>query len=437
MKDILAFVMAGGRGERLMPLTRDRTKPAVPFGGIYRLIDFTLSNCVNSQIYKIIVLPQYKSQSLSDHLEEGWNIFSRKMGHFLKLVPPQQRIGLDWYRGTADSIRQNLYLIERYKPQHVLILSGDHIYKMDYSLFVRYHQEKDADLTISLLEVDKDLAHQVGVAEVDTDFRITAFREKPKTDVKTIPGDPKQVLASMGIYLFRTDILLDVLEANKEDDFGRDIIPRMLDSHRVYAYPYGQQNQIEDVIFLTLENGEREPRLQSRTRDSSYWRDVGTLDAYWNANMDLTGVDPFFNLYGIKWPVHTHQILAPPAKFIFASERPEDFRVGKALDSLVAPGCIISGIVRNSVLAYNVVVRSWATVDESVISDGVVVGRHCKIKKAIIDKQNIIPPHTQIGYNPREDRERFSVTPRGIVTVPKGYFQSEQGQSVRPVVKET
>jgi glucose-1-phosphate adenylyltransferase len=437
MKDILAFVMAGGRGERLMPLTRDRTKPAVPFGGIYRLIDFTLSNCVNSQIYKIIVLPQYKSQSLSDHMEEGWNIFSRKMGHFLKLVPPQQRIGLDWYRGTADSIRQNLYLIERYKPQHVLILSGDHIYKMDYSLFVRYHQEKEADLTISLLEVDKDLAHQVGVAEVNTEFRIKAFREKPKTDVKTIPGDPKHILASMGIYLFRTDVLLEVLEANKEDDFGRDIIPKMLESHRVYAYPYGQQNRIEDIIFVTLENGEREPRLQSRTRDSSYWRDVGTLDAYWNANMDLTGVDPYFNLYGVKWPVHTHQILAPPAKFIFASERPEDFRVGKALDSLVAPGCIISGIVRNSVLAYNVVVRSWATVDESVISDGVVVGRHCKIKKAIVDKRNIIPPYTEIGYNPKEDSKRFSVTPRGIVTVPKGYFQSELGQSVRPILQDT
>ena len=432
MKDILAFVMAGGRGERLMPLTRDRTKPAVPFGGIYRLIDFTLSNCVNSQVYKIIVLPQYKSQSLSDHLEEGWNIFSRKMGHFLKIVPPQQRIGLDWYRGTADSIRQNLYLIERYNPQHVLILSGDHIYKMDYSLFTKYHQEKNADLTISLLEVDKDLAPQVGVAEVNTDFRITAFREKPKTNVKTIPGDPKHVLASMGIYLFRTDILLEILEANKEDDFGHDIIPKMLESHRVYAYPYGQQNRIEDLIFVTLENGEREPRLQSRTRDSSYWRDVGTLDAYWNANMDLTGVDPYFNLYGTKWPVHTHQILAPPAKFIFASERPEDFRVGKALDSLVAPGCIISGIVRNSVLAYNVVVRSWATVDESVVSDGVVVGRYCKIKKAIIDKHNTIPAHTEIGYNPNEDRKRFSVTSRGIVTVPKGFFQSEQGQSARP-----
>ena len=410
-----------------MPLTRDRTKPAVPFGGIYRLIDFTLSNCVNSQIYKIIVLPQYKSQSLSDHLEEGWNIFSRKMGHFLKIVPPQQRIGLDWYRGTADSIRQNLYLIERYKPQHVLILSGDHIYKMDYSLFAKYHQEKNADLTISLLEVDKDLAPQVGVAEVNTDFRITAFREKPKTDVKTIPGDPKHVLASMGIYLFRTDLLLEILEANKQDDFGHDIIPKMLENHRVYAYPYGQQNRIEDLVLVTLENGERETRLQSRTRDSSYWRDVGTLDAYWNANMDLTGVDPYFNLYGTKWPVHTHQILAPPAKFIFASERPENFRVGKALDSLVAPGCIISGIVRNSVLAYNVVVRSWATVDESVVSDGVVVGRYCKIKKAIIDKNNIIPAHTEIGYNPNEDRKRFSVTSRGIVTVPKGFFQSEQG----------
>jgi glucose-1-phosphate adenylyltransferase len=422
MRDILAFVMAGGRGERLMPLTRDRTKPAVPFGGIYRLIDFTLSNCVNSQIYKIIVLPQYKSQSLADHLEEGWNIFSHKMGHFLKIVPPQQRIGLDWYRGTADSIRQNLYLIERYAPQHVLILSGDHIYKMDYSLFAKYHQEKNADLTISLLEVDKDLASQVGVAEVNTDFRIAAFREKPKTDVKTIPGDPKHVLASMGIYLFRTDVLLDALEANKQDDFGHDIIPKMLETHRVYAYPYGKQNQIEDMIFVTLDNGEREPRLQSRTRDSSYWRDVGTLDAYWNANMDLTGVDPYFNLYGTRWPIHTHQILAPPAKFIFASERPEDFRVGKALDSLVAPGCIISGIVRNSVLAYNVIVRSWATVDESVVSDGVVVGRHSRIKKAIIDKHNIIPPHTEIGYNPNEDRKRFPVTSRGIVTVPKGFF---------------
>jgi glucose-1-phosphate adenylyltransferase len=423
MRDTLAFVMAGGRGERLMPLTQDRTKPAVPFGGIYRLIDFTLSNCVNSRIYKIIVLPQYKSQSLNDHLEEGWNIFSRKMGHFLKTVPPQQRVGLDWYRGTADSIRQNLYLIDHNKPEHVLILSGDHIYKMDYGLFIDYHRGKKADLTISLLEVDKGLANQVGVAEVDDDFKIVAFREKPKDAVKPIPGDPNRVLASMGIYLFETDTLVKILQSGDEDDFGRDILPNLLNSYRVYAYPYAQCNRIEDIVFFTSDTGEREPRLETRTRDSSYWRDVGTLDAYWNANMDLTGVDPYFNLYGTKWPIHTNQILAPPAKFIFSNERTDPHRVGKALDSLVSPGCIISGIVRNSVLSCNVVVRSWATVDESVIADDVVVGRDCKIKKAIIDKHNNIPPSTEIGTNPTEDRKRFVVTPRGIVVVPKGYFK--------------
>lgn len=410
-----------------MPLTRDRAKPGVPFGGIYRLIDLPLSNCVNSQIYKIIVLPQYKSQSLNDHLEAGWNIFSNKLGHFLKIVPPQQRLGLDWYRGTADSIRQNLYLVERTRPSHVLILSGDHIYKMDYSLFVSYHLEKDAHLTISLLEVEKELAPQVGVAEVNEDFRILGFQEKPREGAKTIPGDPRNVLASMGIYLFRTETLLEVLENTREDDFGRDIIPGLLDKYRVYAYPYRQQNRIEDYIYVTLDSGERQLQLEHRTRDSAYWRDVGTLDAYWNANMDLTGVDPYFNLYGRKWPIHTHQIPAPPAKFIFANERPEGFRVGKALDSLVAPGCIISGVVRNAVLSYNVVVRSWARVEETVIMDGVVVGRHCKIKKAIIDKDNIIPPHTQIGYNPEDDRRRFTVSTRGIVVVPKGYFQDEGG----------
>ena len=425
MKDTLAFVMAGGKGERLMPLTQDRTKPAVPFGGIYRLIDFTLSNCVNSQIYKIIVLPQYKSQSLNDHLEAGWNIFSHKIGHFLKLVPPQQRIGMEWYQGTADCIRQNLYLIDRYKPSNILILSGDHIYKMDYSLFIRYHKEKEAHVTISFLEVDTELAHQFGVAKGDEAFRILGFQEKPKENVETIPGDPEHVLASMGIYLFRTETLVKILRSSEEGDFGRDIIPRLLDTYRVYAYPYGRKNRIEDYIYVTLEDGEPQLRLEPRTRDSGYWRDVGTLDSYWNANMDLTGVDPYFNLYGQKWPIHTYQVGAPPAKFIFATERQEGFRVGKALNSLVAPGCIISGIVRNSVLAYNVVVRSWATVDESVILDRVVVGRYCKIKKAIIDKDNIIPTRTEIGYNPKEDSKRFTVSPRGIVVVPKGYFNDE------------
>lgn len=423
MKNTLTFIMAGGRGERLMPLTLDRSKPAVPFGGSYRLIDLTLSNCINSQLYKIIVLPQYKSQSLTDHLEDGWNIFNHKLGHFLKIVPPQQRISGDWYRGTADSIRQNLYLIEQTRPRQVLILSGDHIYKMDYSLFLTYHQEKDADMSVALIELEEEVAPQVGVAEVDEDFRIHGFQEKPKGNPKTIPGDPNRVLASMGIYLFRTDILLDALRAVSKDDFGKDIIPYLIPKSRVYAYPFRQRNRIEDYVYDTQENGERRLRLESRTRDSSYWRDVGTLDAYWNANMDLTGLDPSFNLYGRKWPIHTYQLPAPPAKFVFSNERPNGFRVGKALDSLVAPGSIVSGIVRNSVISYYVIIHSWATVEESVIMDDVVVGRHCKIKKAIIDKHNAIPAHTEIGYNPNEDKKRFTLTPRGIVVVPKNFFQ--------------
>lgn len=425
MKDTLAFVMAGGRGVRLMPLTRDRSKPAVPFGGMYRLIDFTLSNCVNSQIYKIVVLPQYKSQSLNEHLNSGWNIFSRKIGHFLNIVPPQQRVSTDWYLGTADSIRQNLYLLERYNPKNVLILSGDHIYKMDYSRFLQYHQEKEADLTIALLEAGVESAHQFGVADVDQDFRIKGFQEKPNEGVKTIPGDHKHVLASMGIYLFRAETLVHILESTKEYDFGRDIIPNMLEPYRVYAYPYRKKNLIEDYVYVTLENGERQLRLEPGTRDSAYWRDVGTLDSYWNANMDLTGIDPYFNLYGKRWPIHTYQVVAPPAKFVFSDEHQESFRVGKALDSLVAPGCIVSGIVRNCVLSFNVTIRSWATVDESVILDGVEIGRHCKIKKAIIDKDNVIPPHTEIGYNPKEDRERFTITERGIVVVSKGHFKEQ------------
>jgi len=423
MKNTLTFIMAGGRGERLMPLTRDRTKPAVPFGGIYRLIDLTLSNCINSQLYKIIVLPQYKSQSLTDHLEDGWNIFNHKLGHFLKIVPPQQRISGDWYRGTADSIRQNLYIIEQTRPHYVLILSGDHIYKMDYSLFLGYHEEKQADVSIALIEVEKEMAPEVGVAEVDEDFRIHGFHEKPKEEPKTIPGDADHVLASMGIYLFSTDTLLDALKTVNKDDFGRDIIPHLIHGSRVFAYPFRRQNRIEEYVFETLENGERRLRLEPKTRDSSYWRDVGTLDAYWNANMDLTGLDPSFNLYGRKWPIHTYQHPAPPAKFVFSNERPDGFRVGKALDSLVGPGSIISGIVRNSIISYYVIVRSWATVEESVIMDEVIVGRHCRIKKAIVDKHNAIPAHTEIGYNPDEDKKRFTVTPRGIVVVGKGSFQ--------------
>ena len=406
-----------------MPLTEERAKPAVPFGGIYRLIDLSLSNCINSQLYKIIVLPQYKSQSLTDHLEAGWNIFNQRLGHFLKIVSPQQRISGDWYRGTADSIRQNLYLIEQTRPHHVLILSGDHIYKMDYSRFLRYHLEKGADLSIALLELGKEMAHEMGIAEIDEDYRIHGFQEKPRKNPKTIPGDPSRVLASMGIYLFNTATLLDALKSINKDDFGQDIIPRLIPESRVYAYSFRQQNVIEDYVYDTLENGERRLRLESRTPDSSYWRDVGTLDAYWNANMDLTGLNPSFNLYGRNWPIHTYQVPAPPAKFVFGAKGPEGLQVGNALDSLVAPGSIISGIVRNSVISYYVVIQCCATVEESVIMDDVIIGLHCKIKKAIIDKRNVIPAHTEIGYNPSEDGKHFTVTPRGIVVVPAGFFQ--------------
>lgn len=425
MKDVLAVVMAGGRGQRLMPLTRDRSKPAVPFGGIYRLIDIPLSNCINSQVYKIIVFPQYKSQSMVDHLEEGWNIFSGDLGHYLRIAAPQQRMGEEWYRGTADCVRQNLYMIERDRPKFVLILSGDHVYKMDYSDFRQYHERCDADVTVGLLEVDRAQASEFGIAEVDNDFRIRAWVEKPK-EPKSIPDDPDRSLASMGIYLFKTDLLLKLLKHTDFDDFGKDIIPHLIQDHKVMAYPYRRLNRIRDYLHVIDPDGMRHLRLVECTRDSHYWRDVGTLDAYWNANMDLTGIDPFFNLYGTLWPIRTFQRQFPPAKFVFNQPDRDNPRIGTAVDSIVSSGCIISGaIVRSSVLSCNVMVRSWAEVDESVIMDNVEIGRHCRIKKAIIDKENIIPAHTQIGMDPNEDRKRFEVTPRGIVVVPKGYFSPE------------
>lgn len=424
MKDVLTIIMAGGRGQRLMPLTLDRSKPAVPFGGIYRLIDIPLSNCINSQLYKILIFPQYKSQSMVDHLEDGWNIFSNDLGHYLRIVSPQQRMGAEWYRGTADSVRHNLYLIERERPRLVLILSGDHVYKMDYSQFRVYHEQQDADVTVGLLEVDRSQASEFGIAQVDNDFRIRAWEEKPR-DPKPIPDDPDRSLASMGIYLFKTEILLDILKKTDYQDFGKDIIPQCIKELRVLAYPYRRLNRIQDYIHMVGADGVRRLQLVDVTRDSQYWRDVGTLDAYWNANMDLTGIDPFFNLYGRLWPVRTHQRQYPPAKFVFNQRNGGVPRVGMAVDSMVAPGCIVSGgTVRSSVLSYNVMVRSWAEVDESVIMDGVEIGRNCKIKKAIVDKDNIIPPGTRIGIDPYEDRKNFEVTPRGIVAVPKGYFSA-------------
>jgi glucose-1-phosphate adenylyltransferase len=425
MKDVLTVIMAGGRGERLMPLTQDRSKPAVPFGGIYRLIDIPLSNCINSQLYKILIFPQYKSQSLTDHMEEGWNIFSGDLGHYLRIAAPQMRLGAEWYRGTADCVRQNLYLLERERPRHVLILSGDHVYKMDYASFREYHERTNADVTVGLLEVERSQGSSFGIAAVDNNLQIRAWEEKPK-EPKPMPDDPERSLASMGIYLFKADFLIDLLRKSDEDDFGGDIIPRLIGDHKVMAYPYRRLNKIRDYIHMVDPDGVRRLRLVEGTRDSQYWRDVGTLDAYWNANMDLTGVDPFFNLYGSLWPIRTFQRQYPPAKFVLNHPDSKPSRIGTALDSIVSSGCIISGgVVRSSVLSYKVTVRSWAEVDESVIMDDVEIGRHCRIKKAIIDKHNVIPAHTQIGIDPNEDRKRFIVTPRGIVVVPKGYFPPE------------
>lgn len=425
MIDELAIIMAGGKGERLSPLTQDRSKPSVPFGGTYRLADITLSNCINSNIYKIMVLPQYKSQSLVDHLEAGWNIFSFDLGHYLRIVSPQMRTGERWYEGTADSVRQNAYLIERDQLlSKVMVLSGDHVYKMDYRRFRQYHDEHQADVTISVIEVDRMAACEFGVVEVDQNFSIKAFHEKPDDPV-CIPGDSERSLASMGIYIFNRNVLLEALDLAEGKDFGHDIIPSLLGKYKVVAYPYRAQNRIEDFSFTTQPDGRRARVLVERTKDSGYWRDVGSLDAYWNANMDLCGVEPFFNLYGTYWPIHTHMRQLPPAKFVFASERANPPRVGKALDSMVGQGCIITGIVRDSVLSTNVITRSWSHVSESVIMDNVIVGRNCKVKKAIIDKNNYIPDGVNIGVDPTADKERFKVTQRGITVVPKGYFPAE------------
>jgi len=415
--------MAGGKGERLYPLTKDRSKPAVPFGGIYRIIDVTLSNCINSNIYKIIVLPQYKAQSLVEHIEAGWNIFSYALGHYLKIVPPQMRTGNQWYQGTADSVRQNIYLIERDTSEndHVLVLSGDHVYKMDYSHLRTYHEERDADITVSVIEVPISEAHRLGVLEVAEDYRITGFQEKPQSPTP-IPGNPDHALASMGIYMFKTPVLVDLLKSSDKDDFGKDIIPEALKKYSLHAFPYKKENRIEDFVYTVKQDGSRVRVLNPCIQDSSYWRDVGDLDAYWNANMDLTGVEPAFNLYGSKWPLRTFQAQYPPVKTVFKNIGAN--RIGMALDSIVSHGTIISGgVVKNSVLSYNVTVRSYSEVRESVIMSDVEIGRHCRIMKAIIDKRNIIPPDTEIGYDPEEDRKRFTVTPRGIVVVAQGTFK--------------
>jgi glucose-1-phosphate adenylyltransferase len=401
-RDVLTIVLAGGRGSRLEPLTRDRAKPAVPFGGIYRIIDFTLSNCINSDLRKILVLTQYKASSLSRHLDEGWRFLCRELGEYIEVSPPQQRIAEMWYQGTADAIYQNVYTIEKAAPRDTMILAGDHIYKMNYAKMIDQHRDNRADLTIACLPVSRPQGREFGVMAIDQEHRVTNFVEKPK-DPPPMPGQPDKVLGSMGIYVFNTDVMYELLfqdAARKEasrHDFGQDIIPAMISGgSRVFAYPFRDENR----------------------KDAAYWRDVGTLDAYFQANMDLIHVDPVLNLYDQEWPIHTHQPAFPPPKFVHS----EGDRRGAAFDSVVCQGAIISGgQIFRSIISPGVRVNSFALVEDAILFGGVNVGRHARIRRAIIDKDVHVPSGFEIGWNRAVDLDRgFTVTEDGIVVVAKG-----------------
>lgn len=397
-------VLAGGKGERLEPLTRDRTKPAVPFGGIYRIIDFSLSNAVNSNLRKIIVLVQYKCVSLNRHIREGWNFLSSSLGEYIETISPQQRVSDRWYLGTADAVHQNLYSIEKEEPEYVLILAGDHVYKMDYNNILRFHRDSGADITVSAIEVPRDTAHLYGIMQIDGANNIISFSEKPGcSEAKTLPANSNACLASMGIYVFKTQVLYKLLQEDDQDqksshDFGRDIIPKSLGKYKTLAFNFIDENK----------------------KQSKYWRDVGTIDAYYQANMDLVSVTPLLNLYDSDWPIHTAIPPVPPPKFVFAGGEQPD-RIGTAMDSMVSPGCIISGgQVSGSVLSPNVRVNSFSKVSNSIIFENVQVGRYAKIKNAIIDKDVAIPEQAEIGYNIEDDKQRFTVSPGGIVVISKG-----------------
>jgi glucose-1-phosphate adenylyltransferase len=386
------MVLAGGVGERLYPLTKERAKPAVYFGGPYRIIDFTLSNCLNSGLRRIFIALQYKSLSLSRHLRMGWSVVADELGEFIEILSPQKRVGEHWYLGTADAVYQNLYSILRENPRYLIVLSGDHVYKMDYAKMLRFHQERGAGATMAALEVPSEEASRFGVLQVDEQDRLTGFLEKP-TDLP--PGG--QVLASMGIYIFDMEVLVPALEEDARrsttHDFGKDIIPELISKVGVYAYRFYDENK----------------------KAAKYWRDIGTLDAYFEANMDLCRVNPEFNLYDPEWPLRTYQLQAPPAKFVFADE---GRRCGQALDSIISAGCIISGSrISGSVLCPNVRVHSFCDVEESILMPGVRVGRHASIRHAIIDRDVFVPRGARIGYNVEEDRKRHTVTESGIVVV--------------------
>ncbi len=397
VKDTLVCLLAGGAGERLYPLTRDRAKPAVPFGGVYRIIDITLSNCVNSDLRRIFVVTQYKALSLNRHTREGWNIVASELGEFVQVLPPMKRVGDSWYQGTADAIYQNLYSIGSEPCKYVMILSGDHVYKMDYRPMLRHHIDAGAEVTIGTIEFSRQDATRFGVVELDGGGRIVGWQEKPR-DPKPSPHDPEKCHVSMGIYCFNRDLLLEAMIADAEDptsahDFGKNVVPRLIESHRVYSFNFVDENQ----------------------KEALYWRDIGTLEAYYEANMDLVSVSPVFNLYDHHWPMRTYQRQYPPAKFVFAEE---GRRIGMAIDSIVSMGCIISGgRVSHSVLSPDVRVNSFTEVDGSILFSHVDIGRHSRIRNAIIDRHIRIPEGTEIGYDLEEDRKKYHVTETGIVVV--------------------
>jgi len=401
----LTMIMAGGEGSRLKPLTSDRTKPAVPFGGNYRIIDFVLSNFVNSGFMKIFVLTQFKSHSLLQHMREGWRVSSGIVKQFIDPVPAQMRIGKKWYEGTADAIFQNMNLIDDEDPDQVCIFGGDHIYRMDVRQMLRFHSKRQAVLTVAAIRVPIQDAHHFGIIEVDEEWRMTGFVEKPESAPKTIPGNPDYVLASMGNYIFERGPLVDELKKDSKDknsdhDFGKNILPKMFPEGNVFVYDFSQN-------FI--------PGLEEE--EKGYWKDVGTLDTYWEANMDLVGVHPHFNLYNKKWPVLTYIPPLPPAKFVHFS----DLRTGHAINSMISSGAIISGaLVENSVVGYNVRIHSFAHVEHSVIMNNVSIGRGAKIRKTIIDKHVQIASEVQIGYDLEADKKRFEVTENGVVVIPKG-----------------
>ncbi|MGK9367800.1 glucose-1-phosphate adenylyltransferase [Melioribacter sp. Ez-97] len=401
LRKTLTMILAGGQGERLFPLTKDRTKPSVSFGGKYRIIDFTLSNCLNSGFRKIYVLTQYKSDSLNRHLYEAWNIFNPELGEFIYSIPPQFKTSSDWYLGTANAIYQNFNLIEDHQYDWVLILSGDHIYKMDYLKMIQYHIEKKADLTLSAINIPKDQASRFGVIQISEDYTIQSFIEKPK-DPPAIPNIPDQSFVNMGIYVFSVKALKEAMYKMEEEkvpslDFGKHVIPYMLkNNYNLKAYRFIDENK----------------------KPEPYWVDVGTIESYYAASMDLISVNPHFNLYDTHWPLRTEQRQFPPAKTVSH----EGERVGRAINSLITDGTIISGgLVERSILGFNVRVNSYTYITDSIIMDNCNIGRYSRIRRAIIDKNVHVPEGTEIGFDPEEDKKRFKVSETGIVIIPKNY----------------